>query len=117
MTDTQLLAGGGTFCLSCAHLLRIARVAEYCAWCEMPMLDEEAAELQGWAYFADELGELHPCCPGCLDDTIRDRRPVPPPPRAVDPDAARLAPTAAKLTGVPTPGGAENRPFRRRGLF
>ena len=30
------------------------------------MLDEEAAELQGWAYFVDELGELHPCCPGCL---------------------------------------------------
>ena len=31
------------------------------------MLDEEAAELQGWAYFADELGEFHPCCPGCLE--------------------------------------------------
>ena len=30
------------------------------------MVDEEAAECSGWAYFADELGELHPCCPGCL---------------------------------------------------
>ena len=30
------------------------------------MIEEEAAEAQGWAYFADELGELHPCCPGCL---------------------------------------------------
>jgi len=52
--------------MSCAHLLRIARVREYCAWCETLMLDEEAAELHGWAYFVDELGELHPCCPGCL---------------------------------------------------
>ena len=29
----------------------------------------------GWAYFADELGELHPCCPGCLGEQfgIADR--------------------------------------------
>jgi hypothetical protein len=68
LTDSQLVTGGGTFCLSCAHLLRIARLREYCAWCETLMLDEEAAELHGWAYFVDELGELHPCCPGCLAD-------------------------------------------------
>ena len=36
---------------------------EVCAWCETPMVEEEAAESTGWAYFADELGELHPCCP------------------------------------------------------
>ena len=67
VTDTQLLVNGGTFCLSCAHLLRISRVPEYCAWCEITMLHEVAAELQGWVYFADELGEFHPCCPGCLE--------------------------------------------------
>ena len=21
---------------------------------------------RGWAYFADEIGAFHPCCPGCL---------------------------------------------------
>jgi len=75
VTDSQLIAGEGRFCMSCAHLLRIARVREYCAWCEALMLDEEAAELQGWAYFVDELGELHPCCPGCLAERfgIADR--------------------------------------------
>ena len=31
------------------------------------MLHEVAAELQGWVYFADDLGEFHPCCPGCLE--------------------------------------------------
>ena len=67
VTDRQLLAGGGTYCRSCAHLLRIARLAEQCAWCEAPMVDESTAETTGWAYYADELGELHPCCPGCLD--------------------------------------------------
>jgi hypothetical protein len=30
------------------------------------MVDEETAEVQGWTYFADELGKLHPCCPTCL---------------------------------------------------
>ena len=65
--DSELLVTGGTFCLSCAHLLRISRVREYCAWCEITMLHEVAAELQGWVYFADQLGEFHPCCPGCLE--------------------------------------------------
>ncbi len=66
VTDSVVLAGGATFCRSCAHLLRIARVDEYCAWCASLMFSEEAAEVQGWAYFVDELGELHACCPGCL---------------------------------------------------
>ena len=66
VTDSDVVAGGGTFCKPCAHLLRIERVREYCAWCKTLMLDEDAAELQGWAYFVDELGALHPCCPGCL---------------------------------------------------
>ena len=30
--------------------------------------EEERAEGEGWAYFADEVGELHPCCPGCLGE-------------------------------------------------
>jgi len=66
VTDAGLLAGGGTFCRSCAHVLRIARLSEQCAWCEEPMVDEERAEARGWAYFADEIGDLYPCCPSCL---------------------------------------------------
>ena len=66
VTDDRLVAGGGTYCRSCAHLLRIVRLAERCVWCETPMVDENTAEARGWAYYADELGELHPCCPACL---------------------------------------------------
>ena len=75
VTDAKVLAGGGAYCLPCAHLLRIARLAEQCAWCETPMVDEIVAEARGWAYYADELGELHPCCPGCLGERfgIADR--------------------------------------------
>jgi hypothetical protein len=75
VTDDKLPAGGGTYCLRCAHLLRIVRLTEHCAWCEAPMVDESTAEERGWAYFADELGELHPCCPGCLGEQfgIADR--------------------------------------------
>lgn len=64
--EARLLAGGGALCRGCAHLLRIVRLAEQCAWCEEPMLDEETAETEGWVYYADDIGELHPCCPGCL---------------------------------------------------
>ena len=64
--DRRLPESGGAFCLGCAHLLGIARLAEQCAWCQAPMADEAVAETLGWAYFANELGELHPCCPACL---------------------------------------------------
>lgn len=64
--DVRLLPGGGAYCRGCAHLLWILRMREQCAWCEAPMVEEERAETQGWAYFADSLGDLHPCCPSCL---------------------------------------------------
>ena len=75
VSDAQLLAGGGDYCRACAHLLRIVRLAERCAWCRAPMVEEEAAELAGWAYFADDIGDLHACCPGCLAERfgITDR--------------------------------------------
>ena len=72
MVDTgwvsDALAAGrrGCYCRACAHLLRIVRLAEQCAWCEAPMVEEERADSDGWGYFADPLGDLHPCCPGCL---------------------------------------------------
>lgn len=66
VSDAHLVAGGGVYCRACAHLLRIVRLAEQCAWCEAPMVEEARAELEGWGYYADDLGELHPCCPGCL---------------------------------------------------
>lgn len=66
VSDTRLLVGGGAYCRACAHLLRIARLAEQCAWCDEPLIEEERAESDGWGYYADTLGELHPCCPGCL---------------------------------------------------
>ena len=65
VNDSQLLVEG-TYCRPCAHLLRIVRLAEECSWCKAPLLEEERAERDGWAYYADELGDLHPCCPGCL---------------------------------------------------
>ena len=77
------------------------------------MVDEEAAESQGWAYFADELGELHPCCPGCLAERFGIAEPVPASARS----ASSRSPAAAKLTGVPSPESAENRPIRARALF
>lgn len=64
--DAQLLPGGATYCWSCAHLLRIVRLAEQCAWCEAPLAEEETAEAEGWGYYADSLGDLYPCCPRCL---------------------------------------------------
>jgi len=64
--DSQLLAAGAAYCRSCAHLLRVVRHDEVCLWCGTPMIEEEAAEARGWAYYTDGLGDLHPCCPGCL---------------------------------------------------
>ena len=66
VSDARLLAGGGAYCTACAHLLRIARLTERCAWCETPMVEEERAESEGWGYYADTLGMMYPCCPGCL---------------------------------------------------
>ncbi len=66
--DARLIVGGGNYCPRCAHLLRIARLAERCTWCEAPMVEERRAEIDGWGYYADALGSLHPCCPGCLAD-------------------------------------------------
>ena len=65
VSDSHVLAGG-EYCRACAHLLRIARLAEQCAWCEKPMVEEERAEADGWGHFTDTLGDLHPCCPACL---------------------------------------------------
>ena len=64
--DLALLDGGGDFCRSCAHLLRIARLDEDCSWCGIALEGEEVAESAGWAYFADEIGAFHACCPACL---------------------------------------------------
>jgi hypothetical protein len=66
VSDAQIVAGGGLYCRTCAHLLRLVRLHEDCVWCHRPMVEEEPAEAEGWAYFADELGDLHPCCPSCL---------------------------------------------------
>jgi len=64
--DAKLIADGGDFCRACAHLLRIERLAEHCSWCGEGLGGEEVAEARGGAYFADEIGAFHACCPGCL---------------------------------------------------
>jgi hypothetical protein len=64
--DARAPAAGVVYCRTCAHLLGIVRLAERCSWCEAPLVEEERAELEGWGYYADTLGELHPCCPACL---------------------------------------------------
>jgi hypothetical protein len=64
--NEQVLAGPGDFCRSCAHLLRIVRLDEHCSWCGAGLEGEQVAETEGWAYFADEIGAFHACCPTCL---------------------------------------------------
>jgi hypothetical protein len=66
VTDSELIPSGAVFCRECAHLLHVARHAEFCAWCDALMAEESRADALGWAYFTDDLGDLHPCCPGCL---------------------------------------------------
>jgi hypothetical protein len=65
VSDSELIPGG-VYCRECAHLLRIARQPVYCAWCDVLLVDEDRADERGWGYFADEYGDLHACCPGCL---------------------------------------------------
>jgi hypothetical protein len=62
--EPGLSDGAADFCRGCAHLLRIARLSEHCSWCGAGLEDEESG---GWAYFADEIGAFHACCPGCLE--------------------------------------------------
>jgi hypothetical protein len=64
--DLELLGEAADFCRGCAHMLRIARIAEHCSWCGDLLEGEDAAEAVGWVYFADEFGSLHACCPRCL---------------------------------------------------
>ena len=64
--DVRLAAAQGHYCRPCAHLLRIERQPEHCAWCAVRMVEEEQADRDGWGYFADAHGDLYPCCPGCL---------------------------------------------------
>lgn len=66
VTAARVIAGASVYCRACAHLLWIARLREQCAWCGAPMVEEARAEHEGWGYYADALGDLHPCCPGCL---------------------------------------------------
>ena len=65
--DTSVLDGAADFCPACAHLLRIARLSEHCSWCGAALEGEDVAESGGWAYFADEIGAFHACCPVCLE--------------------------------------------------
>ncbi len=67
VSDTGVIGNGGVYCRPCAHLLRLVRILEKCAWCGTGMIEEESAEVAGWAYYADDLGALHPCCPECLE--------------------------------------------------
>jgi hypothetical protein len=71
VSDACLLPGGGAFCRPCAHLLGIARLVEQCAWCRAPLVEEARAQLDGWGYYVDVLGQLLPCCPGCLAERFR----------------------------------------------
>jgi len=64
--DMELLDGPADFCRNCAHMLRVARYAEHCSWCGTLLDGEDAAETAGWAYFANEIGSFHACCPRCL---------------------------------------------------
>jgi hypothetical protein len=64
--DTEVLADVADFCRACAHLLHIVRLSEHCSWCGTALEGEEVAETGGWAYFADEIGAFHACCPPCL---------------------------------------------------
>ena len=103
VSDARLLAGGGNYCPRCAHLLRIARLAEQCAWCEAPMVEEERAELEGWGYFADALGELASVLPGLPRRALRHHRAGSPPPRPVGADSRRRDPRLRQFGGCADP--------------
>lgn len=63
----------GSYCLQCAAALRLLPWFERCAICEATVDDEEEAEQSGWRYFTDGHGDLHPCCPACVERTSRLR--------------------------------------------
>ena len=56
----------GTYCIRCASLLRLVLWAEDCASCGTEAASEDAAERDGWRYFANELGQLVPFCAACV---------------------------------------------------
>lgn len=56
----------GTYCLGCASLLGLVLWSEHCSLCGTEAASEEAAEREGWRYFADPWGQLVPFCPVCV---------------------------------------------------
>jgi hypothetical protein len=56
----------GHYCLGCASTLRLVPWWERCVGCSVTIDDEEQAEAEGWRYYVNSLGELHPVCPSCL---------------------------------------------------
>ena len=58
----------GTIAPGCAHLLRICQAGRTMRLVRGADGRGTSAEIEGWGYFADALGMLHPCCPGCLAD-------------------------------------------------
>ncbi len=56
----------GVYCLECASALRLVPWWATCSDCGRASCDEAQAEKEGWRYFLDGMGELHPYCPSCL---------------------------------------------------
>lgn len=56
----------GTYCLGCASLLGLVLWSEHCTLCGREAASEEAAEREGWRYFADAWGALAAFCPVCV---------------------------------------------------
>ncbi len=55
----------GVYCASCAHVLSAVELPVGCARCDRSVPDEDHAELRGWGYYEDGLGELVAFCPEC----------------------------------------------------
>ena len=55
----------GAYCLDCAEALHLLPSLLRCAECGQPVANDERAERNGWRYWSDGVGELHPYCPSC----------------------------------------------------
>jgi hypothetical protein len=55
----------GTYCLSCASALRMLDWFVRCVDCGATVESESDAEMNGWRFFPDELGQLQAHCGLC----------------------------------------------------
>ena len=61
----------GTYCSSCAGVLRLVPTVIECINCSCEVDDDDRAEWEGWRYWSDADGVLRPVCPDCEEHEYR----------------------------------------------